>query len=297
MAIKASEIAGFLNRLLLGMDVSITNVRSINNPGPNSLFFVKKYTPQLCDTLNANQNILVLAVPEYEGKLTVSHIITDKPRYDFARVLEHFFSPPAPKNGVSPTAIVASSVVLGANVTVGHFSVIGENVEIGNDTEIRDHVVIRDSCKIGRKCLIKSNTVIGEEGFGFEFAEDGTPIRVPHLGSVIIGDEVEIGAMGIIARGTLDNTVISDHVKVDDHVFIAHNVFVGENTVIIAGAEVSGSVHIGKNVWVGPQVSIINGVEIGDNTLIGIGTVVIKSLDANLVVAGNPAKVLHSKFE
>jgi UDP-3-O-[3-hydroxymyristoyl] glucosamine N-acyltransferase len=110
-----------------------------------------------------------------------------------------------------------------------------------------------------------------------------------------MGNNIEVGALTCICRGTIDDTLIGDNVKIDDHVFIAHNVQIGENSVVIAGAEVSGSVKIGKNSWIGPQSTIINGVEIGESSMVGIGAVVTKPVTNNVIVAGNPAKVLRRK--
>ena len=147
-------------------------------------------------------------------------------------------------------------------------------------TIIANNVIISDNVRIGKSCYIKSNTVIGEDGFGFDFEEDGTPFRIPHIGSVYIGNNVEIGAQNTIARGTLDNTIIEDNVKTDDQVHIAHNCKIGKNTLITACVEISGSVEIGANCWIGPNSSIIQKIKIEDNVTIGIGTIVIKDVAA-----------------
>jgi len=296
MAVMSSEIAAFLDKPLVGQDVLIHGAKPATKPEAHNLVFVKRYTPELLSALNTAGEVLVLAVPDYEGQLAVPHIITPKPRLDFAKVLQQFFAS-SRRGGLAGTAVIAPSAHLGDNVSVGHFSVIGEGVQIGDNTEIRNYVVVGDNCVIGRNCLVKSNTVIGEKGFGFEFDQDSTPIGIPHLGGVVIGDEVEIGALNTVVRGTLEDTVVSDHVKTDDHVHIAHNVFIDRNTVITACAEISGSVRIGKNVWIGPNASIINSIDIGDNVLVGIGAVVIKSVESDVVVAGNPAKILRKRFE
>jgi UDP-3-O-[3-hydroxymyristoyl] glucosamine N-acyltransferase len=155
--------------------------------------------------------------------------------------------------------------------------------------------VIADDVKIGRHCLIRSNSVIGEEGFGFEYEEDGTPIRIPHLGSVEIGDFVEIGNFTAIARGTLKNTIIHSHVKIDNLVHIAHNCIIGEKSMVIACAEVSGSSIVGKKCWLGAGCSTMQKIKIGDNCLIGIGAVVLKDVLPGAVMAGNPAKLIRMR--
>lgn len=294
MTAKASQIADFLGKPLLGPDCDVKRPQSAFYPKRNSLVFAKAYSPELELRLNTCPDILVLASPAYQGKLTVPHILTDRPRLDFAKVVQQYFSPAKPK-GIAATAQIAATASIGADVYIGNFTVIEDDVEIGDGTNVHDHVVICKRCTVGRRCIIKSHTVIGEEGFGFEIDEDGVPVRIPHLGRVVIGDDVEIGALNAIARGTLDDTVIEDHVKIDDHVFIAHNVHIGQNTLVIAGAEISGSVRIGRNAWIGPQATIANQVSIGDRVLVGIGAVVIKPVGANLVVAGNPARVLRER--
>ena len=158
---------------------------------------------------------------------------------------------------------------------------------------IRNHVVIYDSTVIGNNCLIRSSTIIGEEGFGFERDKEQVPIRFPHIGRVVIGNNVEIGALSTVARGTLDDTWIGDNVKIDDHVHIAHNVHIGKNTIITACSEVSGSTSIGANSWLAPNCSIMNGISLGENVFVGLGAVVTKPVESGRVVVGNPARVLR----
>ena len=292
-AVLASEIARFLQLPLRGEELEISIACPASEPTAQAITFASRLSDQLVEQLNAVR-LFVVATPDYDGKLRVPHVLTPRPRLAFARVLAKFFSPPIQPT-IAATAVIATSAVLGPGVSVGHFSVIGERVSVGAGTEIRDHVVIRAGCTIGKQCLIKSHAVIGEEGYGFEFEDDHTPVRIPHLGTVIIGDEVEIGAMTVITRATLSATVIADRVKIDDHVFIAHNVQIGENTMVIAGAEVSGSVRIGKNAWIAPQACVIDHAQIGDGALVGIGAVVTKAVAPGVIVAGNPARVLRKR--
>ena len=242
--------------------------------------------------LSEQENITAIVTPEYHGNLSCSYVISDNPRLDFAQILQEFFAPEA-ISGIAETARIGRNVSLGKDVTIGEYSVIGNDVVIGDGTEVRHHVVIGDNTVIGRDCLIKSNTVIGEEGFGFERDEQGVSIRIPHLGKVIIGDNVEIGALNTVMRGTIDDTFIEDNVKTDDHVHIGHNVQVGKGCLITACAEISGSARIGDKTWLGPNSSIMNGITIGSNCFIGLGTVVTKSLSDNVVAAGCPARILR----
>lgn len=291
MAVRAQEIASYLGKELYGVDRDVIKPCSLNNYCEGGLVFLKKYNESMLSILFEQENITAIVTPEYHGKISCSYVISDNPRLDFARVLQKFFTPKA-LSGIADTARIGRNVSLGKDVTIGEYSVIGNDVVIGDGTEIRHHVVIADNTVIGRDCLIKSNTVIGEEGFGFERDEMGVPIRIPHLGKVIIGNNVEIGASTVIARGTLDNNVIGDNVKIDDQVFIAHNVFVGQSSMIIAEAEISGSAHIGEMTWLGPNCSVMNGITIGSNCFIGLGTVVTKALPDNVIAAGCPARIL-----
>ena len=176
---------------------------------------------------------------------------------------------------------------------IGSNCYIGLNVEIGEGVEIHHNVVIVGKVTIGNYCRIKSGTVIGEDGFGYATDEDGLPVRITHTGGVVIGDHVEIGALNTICSGTVDHTVICDHVKTDDHVHIAHNCKIGRGTLITACAEISGSVTIGERCWLGPNCSIMNKITIGDGALIGLGAVVLKDVESGAVMAGNPARQLR----
>jgi UDP-3-O-[3-hydroxymyristoyl] glucosamine N-acyltransferase len=234
--------------------------------------------PQNCSNAN-NSNCSVIHVKN--------------PRLAFAKAATQFFTQ-KPEAHISDSASIGLHVNLGNGVSIGHNCVIGDNVLIGENTVINHNTIIHDNTIIGSNCYIKSGTVIGEDGFGFDFEEDGTPVRIPHLGKVIIGDHVEIGAKNSIARGTLNDTVISDHVKTDDQVHIAHNCNIGPNTIITACAELSGSVTIGENCWLGPNCSIIQKVTIADNVTIGIGAVVVNDIEANKKVMGLDALQLKS---
>ena len=292
--VKASEIAAFLQKELKGADIEVEKPCSLEKLQPKSIAFAKKFSSDILKRLNNNEKCLVFVTKEYEGKINCTHIVSDNPRLDFAKVLSYFFQVNS-KVGIAKTAILGENVQIGEEVDIGEYTVIGNNVSIGSGTVIRNHVVIFDNTIIGNNCFIKSNTVIGEEGFGFERDNNQVPIRLPHIGRVVIGNNVEIGALNTIARGTLDDTYIGDNVKTNDHVHIAHNVHIGENTIITACCEISGSVLIGANSWLGPNCSIRNGITLGENVLVGLGAVVTKSVESNSVVYGNPAKLRQSR--
>jgi len=293
-ATQASEIASFLQTELIGNDIPIINARSLDKADRNSIVFCQEPTEPRLSLLEGLKDIFVLITEMPNTEVSFTYCLCENPRLRFAEVLHQFFvSKSAPK--IAKTAVIDPSAVIADGVSIGEYCVIGAGVQIGKDTSIGDFVKITDSVVIGSHCHIKSGCIIGEEGFGFEFDESETPLRIPHLGSVIIGNYVEVGSLTAIARGTLDDTVLEDYVKIDDHVFIAHNVHIGEKSLIIAGAEVSGSVKVGKRVWIAPQASITHKTQIGDDALIGIGSVVIKPVAENTIVAGNPAKPLRTR--
>jgi UDP-3-O-[3-hydroxymyristoyl] glucosamine N-acyltransferase len=295
-SVRASEIAAFLGLELRGQDLEVRRPRSLARAEPHALLFAKQHSPGAAQALAEAEGAFAILHQDFAGEdLGIAHVLSAEPRMDFTRALSRFFYHRERDAWTAPTAIVSPGARIGLNVRIGHHSVIDDDVEIGDGVEIRDFVVIRRGTRIGADTIVKSHTLVGEEGFGFEFDAAGVPLRIVHLGGVVIGRNVEIGSMNVIARGTLDDTRIDDHAKIDDHVFIAHNAWVGENSVVIAGAEVSGSVQIGKGCWIAPQACIINQATIGDGALVGIGAVVTKNVEEGMIVAGNPAKVLRKR--
>jgi len=293
MSIRALEIAKFLGKEIVGPDRDILKPCSIENCIEGGLIFIKRYDEDLLSKLSQRRELTAIVTEDYCGKLPCTYIISANPRLDFARSVKAFFYPQESLPYIAKTAVIGKNVVLGEDVSIGEYSIIGDNVTIGDRTEIHHHVVINTGSHIGNDCCIKSNTIIGEEGFGFERDENGIPIRIPHLGRVIVGNNVEIGSLCSIGRGTLDNTIIGDNTKTDTHVHIGHNAIIGKSCIITACVEISGSARIGNNTWLGPNSSIMNGISIGNNCFIGLGTVVTKSLPDNVVAAGCPARIIR----
>ena len=283
---KASEIAEYLNCKLFGPDIEIIQPCAINNIRPNSVTFYsgKKNFHLASETKN------VLIIIDEDIDIDLPYIVTKSPRKEFARILQEFFCS-AKETGVSESAIIGQNVTIGNNVFIGEHVVIGDNVTIGSHTIIKHGVVISNNCKIGNYCVIESNSVIGEEGFGFEII-DNEPVRIPHLSHVIIEDKVEIGACTVICRGTLDPTYLSEGCKIDGSVFIAHNVIIEKNAFIIANSIICGSAIIGENAWISPLSTVKNKVKVGKNSLLGLGGVALKDMEENGIYVGNPAKLL-----
>lgn len=282
--LMTSELANGLGLEYRGPNMPVRCVAPISSPREFSLVFSNDPSafppPPMAITITTKA----------EETLESAIILSDRPRLDFARALSLIiqyggFSPSCAEPLVHPTAVVGKGVRFGAGVVVGARTVIHHNVVIG------DEVVI------GEDCVIKSNTVIGEQGFGFERDESKIPIRMPHLGRVLIGNNVEIGSLNTICRGTLSDTVIGDHVKTDDHVHIAHNCIVRRGSIITACAELSGGVTVGEFAWIGPNCSILQKVCIGDEAFVGIAANVTKDVMDRVTVAGNPARVLRGKAD
>jgi UDP-3-O-[3-hydroxymyristoyl] glucosamine N-acyltransferase LpxD len=183
--------------------------------------------------------------------------------------------------------------VLPASLITGHNVVIERGVRIGERCHIDHGVVIRSGTTIGDDCYVGPNTCIGSEGFGYERAEDKTPIKFVHLGGVTIGDRVEIGALNGIDRGTLGNTIIEDDTKTDNFVHIGHNVRVCTGALLTACSEVSGGVRIGEFAWLAPNSCINQKLDIGDDAIVGLGAVVTKDVKTATIVAGSPAKYIR----
>ena len=184
--------------------------------------------------------------------------------------------------------LLGENVKIGKNSTIGHNTIIESNVVIGNNCHIGSNVIIKKSL-IGNNVSILDGTVIGKKGFGF-FPDKNKNIRYPHIGLVIIGNNVEIGCNNTIDRGSLSNTIIGDNSFLDNQVHIAHNVQIGKNCIITAQVGFAGSSKIGNNVMIGGQAGISGHLNIGNNVKIGGGSGVIKNIPDNTKVMGYPAK-------
>lgn len=224
-----------------------------------------------------------------------TYLIVDNPRWAFLSVLRKFFSGAEQQKGVSESAIIDSSASIGKDVFIGANVVIEKGCVVGDGSVIDHNTTIKAESKIGTHCKIGSNCVIGGVGFGYERSPSGKYVLIPHIGNVVIENQVEIGNNTCIDRAVMGSTVLRKNVKVDNLVHIAHGVDVGENSLVIANAMVAGSVKIGKNVWVAPSSSILNGKSVDDNAVIGLGAVVLRNVEAKQVIVGNPGKPLRKK--
>ncbi len=282
---------------IVGEHREIHGIAPIREAQMNTLTFVgdvDKYGDSLDAALQAGAAVLVPAEGVYDTPLNGTLIPVTNPRAAFAQVSARYFTPPV-RVGVAETARVHPTAQVDPSASVGEFTVVRENAVVGAGAEIRAHVVIGANVKIGEFALIKSHAVIGEEGFGIEKDASGNNFRIPHLGSVVIGNHVEVGCFTTVCSGTIAPTVIGDYSKIDDHVHISHNCRLDRNVIVTACAEVSGSVVLEDEVWLGPNSSIIQGVTLGRGALLGIGAVALKSIGEGEVRVGNPARELPAR--
>lgn len=282
----AYEVHGDPEREVIG-------VRSIDAAGPEHLTFAKASRHALMEATNAGAVVTdadlgtVQALGNFDR---ITWVLTPTPRLLTAELATSFL-PPRPV-GVHPTAVIDPSAQLAGDVGVGPLATIAEDVEIGSGSNIGAGVHIYRGVRIGAGVNVGAGTVIGSDGFGYERTDEGW-VKLPHLGTVIIGDEVEIGTNTCIDRGTFSDTTIEHGAKIDNLVHIAHNVRVGPNAMVIANTMVGGSTSIGAFTWIAPSTSLMNGITIGDNAMTGLGAVVLRDVPDGVTVIGVPAKPLQ----
>ena len=291
--ISTEQITAFLGTTSSGSARTVDRVAPLNDPTNGALTFAVDGHSDLLG-LWAGHNAIVIAPSDAIVPSSCSHIYSENPRKQYADVVRTYFAPER-EVGISTSAVIDPTAILGAEVFIGHNVVIEAGVTIGDSATIGHNSTVLQNSFIGNDVSIGHNSVIGSIGFGLEEDDNGEWVRIPHLGKVVIEDGVEIGSSTVIARGTIKETRIGKNCKIDDNVFIAHNVHIDHNSVVIANAEVSGSVLIGKNCWIGPAVTVLEKVRIGDNAFIGIGSVVIRDVPEGKVVIGNPGKVLRDR--
>ncbi|MCM8795136.1 MAG: UDP-3-O-(3-hydroxymyristoyl)glucosamine N-acyltransferase [Candidatus Omnitrophica bacterium] len=303
------EIAEFINGEVVGNEnIVITGIAGIKEAQEGDITFLAnpRYLPLLEKTYAS------AVITSRDITTTAKSIIrTENPSLAFVKVVS-LFKPDEfihPK-GIHPTAILGKNVSLGKNVALGPYAVIEDNVSIGNGTIISagcfighhtkvgenvliyPHVTIRERISIGNRVIIHSGTVIGSDGFGFVNVE-GIHHKIPQVGTVVVEDDVEIGANVTIDRARFDKTVIGKGTKIDNLVQIAHNVVIGENSIIVAQVGISGSTVVGKNVTLAGQAGLVGHITVGDGATVAAQSGVNKSVPPGVTVFGYPAKPQH----
>jgi UDP-3-O-[3-hydroxymyristoyl] glucosamine N-acyltransferase len=308
MKFTAAQIAGILEGEVVGnLDAEVYKLSKIEEGSEGSLTFLAN--PKYINFIYSTQATITIVnntfEPDQEIKTTL--IKVDDAYKSFSKLLEYYNQVKLMKSGIEQPSVISEGVTYGTDLYLGSFCYVGKNVTIGNNvkiypnTFIGDNVSIGNNCvffagvriysetEIGNNCTIHSGTIIGSDGFGFAPHEDGTYSKVPQIGNVIIEDNVEIGACTTIDRATLGSTIIRKGVKLDNHIQVAHNVEIGENTVIAAQTGIAGTTKIGKNGLIGGQVGFAGHLIIGDNVKIQAQSGIGKNLADGEVVQGSPA--------
>jgi len=311
MDLTVGKISTIIKGKLTGSkDVMITGAASLENAKEGDITFIKNESLlEMAYKTDASAIIVPKNIPNFNKPI----IVKKEPFLAFIKLLQLIIDQRYKQpRGIHPSAIIAKAVKKGKNISVGPNVVIEDNVVIGNnvticpnvfigygtvigeETLIYSNVSIQQHLHIGKRVIIHSGTVLGADGFGY-LQKDGKHIKIPQIGTIEIGDDVEIGANVTIDRAALDKTVIGNGVKIDNHSHIAHNVTIGNNTMLIAYAKIAGGAKIGSNVLIAADVGINDHAIIGDNCVIGGGSNVYGSLKPGSVVWGSPAKPIQDE--
>jgi UDP-3-O-[3-hydroxymyristoyl] glucosamine N-acyltransferase len=285
--VKLKEIASLLNGKIIGSpqadDIEITGVSGIKEAQEGDITFISKQK-YIKDLSGCKASCVIVKEPI--SNLNITQLNVSNPYLAFAKLLEHFYIKPQKSIGISSNAIVSDTakiakdvsifpfsyisdgVSIGIGTTIYPFVFIGENTTIGEECIIYPNVTLREDTKVGNRVIIHSGSVIGSDGFGYVF-EKGKHYKIPQVGGVIIEEDVEIGSNVSIDRATIGNTIIGKGTKIDNLVQIAHNVKIGNNSIIIAQVGIGGSTEIGNFVTLAGQVGVTDHVKIESETMIG----------------------------
>lgn len=283
--------------------VVIRGVGSLETAGEGDLIFLAqpKYRPLFLKTLAS-----AAIVPPDEKDQRIPLLLSQTPHLTFIEAIEIFFKPFLPLPGIHPQAAVSPAAKIGDGVSIGAFCVVDDGAEIGRGSVLFPHVTIYPRVKTGENCLIHSQVsiredcvignnvilhcgvVIGADGFGYVQRPDKTQAKIPQSGTVLIEDDVEIGANTTVDRAAMNTTIIKKGTKIDNLVQIAHSVEIGENTIVISQVGIAGSSKIGNNVIIGGQAGIPDHIHVGDNSKIAAQSGVMRDLPPGSKVMGSP---------
>lgn len=308
MEFTAKQIAELLGGKIDGdPQAKVNTLSKIEEGKAGSLSFLAnpKYTQYIYST--SASVVIVNESFEAENEIGSTLIRVPDAYSAFAKLLEYYNKIKHNKSGISSLSFVAGTAKIGEHVYIGEYSYVGTDVEIGKNAKIYPQVFIGDHVKIGentivmpgvkiyadnvigRNCTIHGGVIIGGDGFGFAPQDDKQYRKVAQIGNVVIEDDVEIGAGTTIDRATLGSTIIRKGAKLDNLIQVAHNVEVGENTVIAAQTGISGSTKIGKNCMIAGQVGIIGHITIGDDVKIGAQSGISQNIKDGSIIIGSPA--------
>jgi len=308
MKFTAEQIAEILEGEVVGNpNTEVHKLSKIEEGTKGSLTFLSN--PKYQNYIYTTQASITIVNKSFESEQPISSTLikVDDAYKSFSKLLEYYNQVKLMKSGIEQPSVISENVIYGTDLYLGSFCYVGKNVSIGNNvkvypnTFIGDNVTIGDNCilfagvrvysetEIGTNCVIHSGTIVGSDGFGFAPLEDGSYSKIPQIGNVILEDDVEVGSCTTIDRATMGSTIIRKGVKLDNQIQIAHNVEIGENTVIAAQTGVAGSTKIGKNCMIGGQVGISGHLTIGDNVRIQAQSGIGKNIKDGEVIQGSPA--------
>jgi len=315
MNLTLQEASDFIGGKIIGdRNLVIKNLSKIEEAQPGDHTFL--YLPLYEKFLPSTGASAVIVKPGFKIKRDdISYIESSEPNKAFFKLIKRYFTPDFPLKGIDPAAFIDPSVKIGKNFAAGknvvisarcsignnvkifHNTVILEDVEIGNDCLLFQNISIREGCKIGDRCIIHANSVIGSDGFGYEQDEKGVFQKIPQIGNVVIEDDVEIGSNVSIDRASIGSTLIKRGTKIDNLSQIAHNVVIGEDTIISSQVGVSGSTKVGNNCFILGQVGLTGHIEIGNKVILIAQSGVSKSILKEGTYFGSPAKEVKSAFQ
>lgn len=308
MVFTAGQIASILEGEVEGdSEIKVDKLAKIEEGGKGALTFLSnpKYIPHLYTTKASVTIVNRDFAPEKE--ITTTLIKVEDAYEAFSKLLEYYDQAKNNKSGLEHPVFISKSAEYGEGIYVGAFAYIGDNVSIGGNVKIHPNAYIGDNVTlgnnvivhagakvysetvVGNNCIIQSGAIIGADGFGFAPNKDGVFCKIPQTGNVILEDDVDVGAATTIDRATMGSTILRKGVKLDNQIQIAHNVEVGEHTVIAAQSGVAGSAKIGKNCMIGGQVGIVGHITIGDNVRIQAQSGIGRNIKDNEILQGSPA--------
>jgi len=308
MKFTASQIAGILEGELEGNpDIMVDKLAKIEEGEHGSLTFLAnpKYTPHIYTTKSSVTIVNRDFIAEHD--LTTTLIKVNDAYESFSKLLTYYNQVKSNKSGVENPSFIAASASYGTNCYIGAFSYIGENTQLGDNVKIYPNAYIGDNVRlghnvivypgakiysesiIGKNCVIHSGAIVGSDGFGFAPNANGEFNKIPQTGNVILEDDVDVGAGTTIDRATLGSTILRKGVKLDNQIQIAHNVEIGEHTVIAAQSGIAGSAKIGKHCMIGGQVGIVGHITIGDNVRVQAQSGIGRNIKSGEIIQGSPA--------
>jgi UDP-3-O-[3-hydroxymyristoyl] glucosamine N-acyltransferase len=293
-------------------DVVIDRVATLDSAGEGAIAFLSN--PKYRGRLAGTRASAVIVAPDDAQATDLPKLVTANPYAAYARVAAILHPPRAPAPGVHPTAVVAGSARVAASAAIGAHAVIGERTQIGERAAVGAGTVVGEDCTVGDDCLlyprvvvyprsaigprtiVHSGAVIGADGFGMA-EQDGRWLKIPQLGRVVVGADVEIGANTTIDRGAIGDTVIDDDVKLDNQIQVGHNCHIGAHTAIAGCVGIAGSTTIGRNCKIGGAAMISGHLEIADGTVITAATGVFESIRSPGVYTGSFPALPHREWK